>query len=294
MIKSTGIKRKWGIFDIINVFLLIVASIAIIYPFYNSILISLVSQKEYVTTPFMLWPKSITLDSYKFIFSYTTLMNGFFVTSVIVVFGVVYNMFLTLTMGYALSKKNYPGQKFFVGLIVFTMYFGGGLIPFYLLVKDLHLINNIAAMIIPTGINTFYMIIIMNFFRSLPQSLEESAKVDGANELVILFKIMLPLSLPILATFFLFYSVDRWNEWWFGMLFIKSSSKQPLQLVLRSMISTITLPMGEGASSTLARNMFQDGVKMASVIVTIVPIMILYPFLQKYFMKGIMIGAIKS
>ena len=180
-------------------------------------------------------------------------------------------------------------------LIIFTMYFSGGMVPSYILISKLGLIDKIGVLIIPAGISTFYLIVIKNFFLSLPAELEEAAKIDGANDIVIFFKIILPLSLPILATFGLFYAVDHWNSWFAGMMYIKSADKRPLQLVLKNILATIdSVRNPAAAQSGLKAKVFGDGVKMASVIITMLPVMVIYPFLQKYFMKGLLLGAVKS
>lgn len=285
-------KKKFTKTDLVIGTLLTLFAIAILYPFYNSILVSLVPQDVYVKTPFMLFPKKITLSAYQFVFSSKSIMNGFLVTLFVTVAGVIYNMFLTVTTAYALTK-DIPGKKLIMHLIIFTVYFGGGLIPYYLLIKNIGLMNNLWVMVLPIGFWPMYMIIVKTFFEELPVELEESAKVDGANDLVILFKIILPLSLPVLATFALYYGVERWNEWWHGMLFIQTASKQPLQLVLRNIVQsagemTQNLPAGQ------EKKVFADGVKMASIIVTMFPVMCLFPFLQRYFVEGLTIGAVKS
>ena len=169
------------------------------------------------------------------------------------------------------------------------------MVPSYILTSKLGLIDKIGVLIIPAGISTFYLIVIKNFFQSLPADLEEAAKIDGANDIIIFFKIILPLSLPILATFGLFYAVDHWNSWFSGMMYIKSADKRPLQLVLKNILATIdSVRNPAAAQSGLKAKVFGDGVKMASVIITMLPVMAIYPFLQKYFMKGILLGAIKS
>jgi len=281
--------------DVVLGIILTIFGIIVLYPFYNALLVSLVPQHVYVKTPFMFFPKEISFDSYKFVFSNDALMGGVKVTVIVLIFGVLYNMLLTALTAYAMTKA-IPGKKFIMYCIIFTMYFGGGLIPFYLLIKDLGLMNNIAAMILPTGFNAVYMIIIKSFFEDLPIELEESAKIDGANDLVVLFKIILPLSLPILATFSLYYSVERWNEWWNGMLFIRSIDKQPLQLVLRTIVQDASEFIDQASASQASNEVtiFADGIKMASIIATMMPVMCLFPFLQKYFVKGLTVGAVKS
>lgn len=286
-------RKKVDKFYIVNVLLLGIWALVIIYPFYNSILVSLVSQKEYIRKSFMLWPKEITFDAYKFILGSPKFYYGYRNTIIILLLGVPYNMILSLGVAYALAKESFPGKRIINSLIIFTMYFSGGMIPFYLLIKRLGLMDSLAAVILPYGVNTFYMLVMSNYFRSIPASIEESAKIDGANEIIILFKIILPISMPIIATFILFFSVDRWNEWFNAMLFIRSGKRWPLQMVLRSIILTTIDDLG-GQYASLRRTVFPSGVRMAAIVVTMVPIMLVYPFLQKYFMKGILVGAIKS
>lgn len=266
--------------------------LCILYPFYNAILVSIVPQQVYVRTPFMIYPVEIDLSSYRFVFASKAISSGFKNTSIILVLGVIYNMLLTVCTAYALTKA-IPGRKFFNLMIIFTLYFSGGLIPFYLLIKNIGLMNNIFAMILPTGINISSMLVTMRFFNEIPKELEESARIDGANDLTVLWKIILPLSLPILATFSLYYGVDRWNEWWNGMLFIKSSSKLPLQTVLRNIIQDAS-EIANNIPVIDKRVIFTDGIKMATVVVTMFPIMCLYPFLQRYFVSGLTAGAVKA
>lgn len=281
-------------FDMVIILLLVFYGLLILYPFYNSFLVSLVPQNTYTKTPFMLWPSEIDLKSYQFIFLSKKFWSGYRVTSIVTVVGVLYNMFLTVITAYALSKNHFKGKGLVLNFIIFTMYFSGGLIPYYMLINSLNLTNKIAVMILPTGINTFFMLIMRNFFSAIPKSLVESAKIDGANEIQVLIKIILPVSKPSLATIGLFYAVDRWNEWFNAMLFIRDGSKHTLQLVLRRLISQVQSAESGNIPDIVKYGLFQDGVKMAGVFVTILPIMLLYPLLQKYFMKGIMIGAIKG
>jgi putative aldouronate transport system permease protein len=175
------------------------------------------------------------------------------------------------------------------------MYFSGGIIPMYLWIRDLHLINTIWAVILPYGVNTFYMLIMRNYIISLPASVSESARIDGAGEWRILFQIILPLAQPILATFGLFFAVDRWNEWYSAMIFLKDLQIQPLQLILRSIILGAEFGNQAAKSTSAGLGMlFSKGLKTAAVIITMAPIMLTYPFLQKYFVKGVTIGAVKA
>jgi len=202
-------------------------------------------------------------------------------------------MLITILTSYALTK-DIPGRKFINYLILFTMFFSGGLIPYYLLIKNLGLINNILVMVLPMGFNIMYMIVLRSFFNDIPDALEESAKIDGANDFIILFKIILPLSLPILATLSLYYGVNRWNEWYHGMLFINSSDIMPLQLVLRNIVQDANKFLQGNTAAVANVRTFSEGIKMASVVTTMFPIMMLYPFLQRYFLTGLTLGAVKS
>lgn len=290
--KTRSILGKMKLFDYCLLFALSVYVLIIIYPFYNSILISFVSQAEYIQTPFMLYPKKIVLDSYRYVYESGMLFSGMKTTTIVTLLGVTYNMLLTLLCAYVLSKP-FPGRKFVSYMIVFTVYFTGGLIPNYLLIKDLNLMDNIFSMILPTGINFMYMTVLRKSFENIPKSLEESAKIDGANDITILYRIVLPLSLPIMATFTLYYGVERWNEWWNGMLFIKSTRLQPLQLILRNIIQEAST-VSNGSGSSALTQPFGDGIKMASTIISMLPIMLVYPFLQKFFISGLVVGAVKE
>ena len=292
--KKTGRElNKLNYIDYIIMIVLGIWALVIFYPFYNTILVSLVTQRTYVRTPFLIIPNNITFDSYLTLLSYKPMINGFKVSSIVVILGVIYTLLMTVSMAFAMTKK-FPGQKLIMTTILIPMYFGGGLIPTYVIMTRLGLIDNIAALILPVGLNFYYMFLIRNYFQSLPPSLEESAKIDGANDIVILFRIILPLALPVIATIVLFCSVDLWNSWFGGLIYIKTAEKRPLQLVMRSLIIESSAISRKMASSGQKREYFTDGLKMGAVVVTMLPVMIIYPFLQKYFMKGIMIGAVKS
>ena len=180
--------------------------------------------------------------------------------------------------------------------IVFTMFFNGGLIPFYLTMKNFHLINNLLVMVFPVAVNTFYLIICIAFFRTLPAALEESAKIDGANELQLLYKVILPISMPMIATIALFYAVDRWNEWWYGVLFMTNVNLLPLQALLRELLTNYAQVLSSITTSVSVQNsdLQPEMLKMAVLVLSTLPIACLYPFLQKYFSKGVMIGSIKG
>lgn len=290
--RKSRLNRLNGVDAAIMVFLALFALI-ILYPFYNSVCVSLVSQADYIKTRFMLYPRNITFESYFIVFENGSIFDGMKVTLFITLVGVVYNMLLTVSLAYGFSKE-FPGKKLFMTMIVFTMYFSGGLIPFYLLIKDMNLVDNVFSMILPTGVSIMYMTVIRQNFEALPAELEESARMDGASDLTILFRILLPLSIPILVTFTLYYGVERWNEWYNGMLFIRSFEKRPLQLVLRGIIQTTGQAMVTNELEQYNITPFSEGIKMACIVVTMTPIILVYPFIQRYFVSGLTVGAVKG
>lgn len=286
--------RRFGVADFFILLFLSVLGLVILYPFYNAVLISLVPNAVYMRHQgLMLIPPQVQLDAYIFTFKSPMIWTGYRNTLIITLCGTLYNMLLTILTGYALTK-DIPFKKLIRFYIVFTMYFSGGLIPFYLLIKNLGLTNTLAVSFIPSGINIMYMLIISNYFKSLPPSLEESAKIDGASDWTILLKIILPLSLPLLATFTLYYAVDRWNEWYNAMLFAKSIEYWPLQNVLRTIINDVTAMATQYIPGQQKPDIAGDAIKMSSIVVTMLPMMLLYPFLQRYFLSGLTLGAVKE
>jgi len=289
-------RKKTAFSDVLLVFFISIWTLIIVLPFFNVVVISFATNKEYLSNPLMMFPTNPTLKNYVDLFQDGRVLIGYRTTLLILLFGVPLNLFLTTSFAYGLSRRGYPGRRLIFYLVLFTMLFNGGIIPMYLLMMKLHLTDSLGSVVFAYGMNTFYMIIMRNFFAGLPESLIESAKLDGAGEWKILVNIILPLSMPIIATITLFYTVDRWNEWFNAMIFIKSSSMRPLQLVLRSIVLQSQLldkssAAGEAAIDT---QRFTGGLKMAAVVVTILPIMCVFPFLQKHFVKGVLVGAIKS
>lgn len=286
--------RKITPFDIVNVMILSVIMLLVVIPFYYTFIKSFISQNEWVMSGgAILFPQHWTLDNYKDITNTGKLGSAFANSIFYTAAGVVVSMFLTTTLAYGLSKKNYPGRGIIQNLVIFTMYFGGGLIPFFLVVKQMGLLNTRASVIIPLALNVFNVIIMRNFFEQLPSEIEEAAAIDGSGPLRIFFQILLPLVKPAIATLSLFYMVDRWNEWFYSGLFLGKSDLWPVQLVLRQILWSSSGFM-KNVPREAGRQVFGEGIKSASVIVTMIPIMCVYPFLQKYFVKGVMIGAVKS
>ncbi|NLX70792.1 MAG: carbohydrate ABC transporter permease [Clostridiales bacterium] len=285
--------RKFTIADGILIIIMSILSLTVIFPFYNAVLVSIVPQAVYVRSPLLLWPKKVIWDNYKFIFDFRLIWHGVGNSIFITIVGTLYSMALTILCGYALTK-DIPGRRAIRFIIVFTMYFSGGIIPYFLVINGIGLTNSLWSMILPTGINVFYMLIISSFFSSIPSSLEESAKIDGAGDFTILIRIVLPLSLPVLATFSLYYAVDKWNEWWHGLLFIRRVEKQPLQLILRQIIQDAQFINQQLLPGQERPDVYGDSIKMAAIVVTMFPIMMLYPFLQRYFLTGLTLGAVKE
>ena len=279
--------------DVCILAFLLVFSGLVLYPFYNSVLISMTPQVVYIREPFMLWPEALDWSSYQYVFENKSIWMGMWTAVQITIFGTLYNIFLTVTMAYAL-KQSLPGKNAVIALIMFTMYFSGGLIPTYMMIKDFGLMNTLWSMILPTGVSISYLMVMRKFFKSIPDELEESAKIDGANDLTIMFRIVLPLALPMVITFVIYYGVERWNEWYNGLLYIKSATKMPLQLVLRQIVQNSQTIQASESMQDAGIKPFGDGIKMATVIVTMFPVMVLYPFMQKYFVTGLTVGAVKG
>ncbi|MFC0215293.1 carbohydrate ABC transporter permease [Paenibacillus chartarius] len=266
-----------------------------VYPMLHVIFASISDPTYVISHRGMIWkPQGINFEAYKSVFANKAILNGYRNTIFIVVFGVIVNLLLTAMGAYVLSRKDVLWNKAFMLFIVLTMFFNGGLIPFYLVVKEAGLLDSLWAPIIPFAINTFNLIIMRTSFKAIPDSLEESAKIDGANHFVILFRIIIPLSMPIIAVMTLYYAVEKWNGWFYSSIFIKDRELFPLQLILREiLIANSTDGMTSGAS---AGEMFQIGetIKYATIVVSTLPILCVYPFLQKYFVKGVMVGALKG
>lgn len=289
-------RRRFSLFSTLNYAFFVLISLVMLFPLWNVIVISLTDYREYVMNPLMLFPKQISWEAYNYIFSNNELLLALRVSVLTTLSGTAINMAVSVACAYALSKRHMPGRNLFLTLILFTMFFNGGIIPNFLLIKDLGMYDTFWALILPNAINTWYLIIMKNYFANLPEALEESARIDGANDLIILFRIVLPISMPIIATFLLFYGVDRWNEWWSAMMYINDTKKYPLQLMLRNLIvmNFSSASMATSYAQDNASFVAKENIKMATAVVAVVPIAVVYPFLQKYFAKGVMVGAIKS
>lgn len=291
------IKRSIGerSFEIFNIILMCCLMVITVYPLWHVLMASFSNGGLLMAhTGTLFAPIGFTTAAYKLVFQNPMVLSGYLNTIFVVVVGVSLNILMTSLGAYFLSRKNVYWNKFVTLSIVFTMFFSGGLIPFYFTVKGLHLDNTLWALIVPVMINTFNLIIMRTAFASIPDSLEESAKIDGAGHITILFKIILPLSMPTIAVMILYYGVGHWNSWFSAMIFLRNRGLYPLQLILREILiqnsATSAVGMGGVDNSVSAA----QAIKYAIIIVATVPILFIYPFLQKYFAKGVMIGAVKG
>lgn len=293
MIKSHQLSRRTRgsvIFDIINGAFMIILSFSTLYPF-----LFLVFQSVGNSTRLSLIPTVCSFDAYGQVMSNSFIWSGFEWTILRTAIGTGLSVLVTTSAAYALSKRWFPNRNFWTGLIVFTMFFGGGLIPSYLLMRGIGLYNSFWAMILPGLCSAYNLTIMRNFFMSVPGELEESAKIDGANDIQIMFRIIIPISLPIIATIALWNAVGHWNAWFDCMIYITDPRRQVLQLILRRIVIEGT---GQFMSFTgnieNGTNFTPEAVKAATTIVATLPILLVYPFVQKYFVKGVMVGSLKG
>ncbi|CAM3338557.1 carbohydrate ABC transporter permease [Occultella aeris] len=279
------------VFDVVNAAVLIGVGAIAILPFLYVLAGSFATEYELTTRPFFLWPNEFTTDAYASILGSSVFVRAFITTIAVTAVGTTVQLVLTALMAYPLSKIDLPGRRTIMSLVVFTMVFSAGLIPTFLIVKQLGLLDTYWALILPAAINPFSLIIIKNFFQELPKELEESAKIDGANELRILRSVVMPLSKPVLATFALFYAVGIWNDYMSPLIYLNDTSKWTLQMFLRQVTA---------ASSLTAEDLGNElpppaqGIKFAVVMVATIPVLLAYPFLQKHFAKGMLIGSVKG
>ncbi|BFT72894.1 carbohydrate ABC transporter permease [Paenibacillus sp. P36] len=281
-------------FDYINTVLLFLLMVLTVYPLLYVAFASVSDAGSLMGHKGILWrPIGFSLDAYTNVFRNPMILKGYGNTLFVVLMGLALNITLTSFGAYALSRKSLQYRKPLMLFIIFTMFFSGGLIPLYLTVKGVGLVDSLWALIVPQAINTFNLILMKTAFEAIPDALEESAKMDGANDFVILFRIVLPLSMPVIAVMLLYYGVSHWNSWFNAMIFLQERSLYPLQLVLREILLQGEANANTGASDGDAA-MLAATLKYATIIVATVPILFVYPFLQKYFVKGALIGAIKG
>ena len=291
------IKRSLGgwSFDIFNVCFMFLIVVITLYPLWY-ILMASISDSLSLTQHqgLILKPLGFSLNAYKLVFRNPMIPTGFLNTLFIVIVGTVINIILTSMSAYVLSRKKLMLKGILLFMCTFTMIFSGGLIPFYLQVRSLGLMGNRFAIILPTAISTFNLIILRTAFAGLPDSLEESAKIDGANDFTIFGRIMVPLAMPSIAVIILYCAVGHWNGWFNAMLFMTERSMYPLQLILREILVNNATDSMLTSVSGGDKEMISESIKYTTIIVATVPVLVVYPFLQRYFVKGVMIGALKG
>ena len=283
------------IFTVSNYIFFALLALLMLYPFWYQLMMSLSSANAAAAGGIFLWPKDFSLSTYQSVLRNRAILSGFRVSVIVTVSGTLLGTLISAMLAYPLSKLHLRGNAVFMFLIVFTMLFNGGMIPTYMLVRDLKMIDTFYALILPNLAGAFNIIIMRSFFASLPSSLEESAKIDGANDLYIFFKIIIPLSMATVATIALFTAVMYWNDFFSTVLYIRSKNLWSMQAELRNLIMNTSQAMRDsGVEVTTSMTLTENSVRAASIIVTTTPILLVYPFLQRYFVKGVMIGSIKG
>lgn len=289
-------KRSIGsiIFDTSNYVFLVFFALLTIVPLIYIISGSFSTDSQLATTNFFLIPAHPTLAAYKYLFQTVAIVRAFGVSVYVTVFGSFLNLVFTSSMAYALSKRDLPGRNLILNAIIFTMVFGGGLIPTYFVVRQMGMLNSLWSLMIPGLINAFDLIIMKNFFQSIPSSLMDAAKIDGCSDIGVFVRIVLPLSKPALATFALFYAVGHWNEYMSALIYINNQNLWPLQMLLQEIVTGAQKLASQMLNNPAYTPPPAKSIQMGVMVVSTLPLVILYPFLQKYFAKGVMIGAVKE
>lgn len=291
-----GETRGDKLFGVINSLLLVMILLIVLYPLVFVLSASISNPAAVSRGELWLFPKEITFVGYEKVFQNREILTGYGNTILYTVIGTSINLLMTILAAFPLSRTNLPGRNVIMFALVFTMFFSGGLIPSYLVVKKLGLLNSMWALVLPGAVSVYNIIIMRTFFRtSVPYEVQEAAMIDGCTTLQILYRIMLPLSMPIIAVMVLFYSVDHWNSYFSALIYLTDRDKFPLQLILREILIQNQMDkMAGGASALSEQIMYGQAIKYAVVIVANLPVFLLYPFLQRYFVKGMTIGAIKG
>lgn len=294
--------RSDRIFDICNITFMVIFLLIMFYPLYYIVIASFSEPSAVATGKVYLWPRGLTTEAYKYVFENKRIWVGYRNTVIYTVFGTGLNLILTIPTAYVLSKKTLKGRNFISWYFLIPMYFGGGLIPHYLLVKDLHLLNQPYTIIILGGLSIYNMVVCRTYFsNSIPEELYESARIDGASDFVCFFKIAMPLAAPIIAVMVLYYGVARWNDYYTSLIYVGQSKYHPLQLVLRSILieneNAIALEEATSEDDLLyqtRRAQIAEAMKYSVIFIASAPLLAAYPFIQKYFVKGMMIGSLKG
>lgn len=291
-------RRKAGfgdrVFMALIIFVLLLVCVIVIYPIYYMLIVSVSDGYAVMRGEISFLPKGINLSAYDAILSNKYVPNSYKNTIVYTLTGTFINLVMTSLCAYPLSRKNFFGRNIFTALIVFTMFFDAGIISQYMVVSSLHLRNTIWAIVIPGAVNVWYMIIMRTFFTDIPEELFESARLDGANDLTIFGRIVLPLSKAVMATMVLFYAVGHWNAFLQPLIYLDDRNKMPMQLILRNIVMGADAAISGSMSVAGDMSTMSMNIKYAVIFITILPILIVYPFVQKYFVKGVMVGSVKG
>ncbi|HEX6685607.1 MAG TPA: carbohydrate ABC transporter permease [Candidatus Limnocylindrales bacterium] len=281
------------VFDAVNTLVLVAVGVVMLLPFIYVTAGSFARESELAERSFFLWPRDVVTDTYEYIFATNTFLRSLIITVLVTAVGMVIQVLLTFTMAYPLARRHLPGRNLLLGMVVLTLVFSGGLIPTYLIVRELGMLDSYWALILPLAINPFFLILVKNFFQELPEELQEAAQIDGCTELGVFWRIVLPLSKPILATMGLFYAVAIWNDFMSPLLYIDDSTKWTLQMFVRQV--TVSSDMANTVGQ-LDPNYIppEQGLKFAVIVIATLPILLLYPFLQRHFAKGILLGSVKG
>ncbi|BFT69528.1 MULTISPECIES: carbohydrate ABC transporter permease [Paenibacillus] len=287
-------RRTWSyqLFRVVNALIMLAVLAAIIIPFLNLLAISLSESWAIVGGKVGLFPIGFNLDAYFRIFQHPSIKSGFYNSFLQTGLGTAIGLFMLTICAYPLSKTFLKGRKLFILFIMFTMFFSGGLIPTYLVVKSLGLIDTIWAIVLPFCITPYYLLLVMTYFQSIPESLEESAMIDGLNPIQILWRIVIPLSKPVLAAITLFLAIYYWNNWFNAMIYLNSTEKLPVMMIVRNIVAGADLASNGGQSEVTSLS--AASLKSAAIMVTTLPVVVLFPFAQKHFAQGVMLGAVKG
>lgn len=282
------------IFNVINTILVGVIILITLYPFWYVLISSFSDYKEVINGNVLVFPKKLNLDSYLKVLEIKGIWRSYLNSIYLTVVGTFVSMFITIAGAYALSKKRLRYRGFFSLFIAFSMWFNAGMIPTYLNLRDLGLLNSLNGLVIAFAVSSFNVILMRTYFQTIPESLEESAKIDGASDIRTLIQIYLPLSKPSIATVGLYYGISRWNGYFWAMILLREREKVPLQVLLKKLIVEMNLTEELSMSMDVVQNLSQETVIYATIIVSIIPVLIVYPYLQKYIVQGLLVGSVKG
>jgi putative aldouronate transport system permease protein len=282
------------VFNIINIVFQLLFLAAILFPFIHILSVSISDPQETIRGQVVLFPKGITAISYNYAFTFKGFWPAYYNTLWYTVMGTLIGIIMTIITSYPLSRKDLAGRNVFMIFLLITMYFSGGLIPDYLLVKNLNMIDTRWVLVVPGCVSVFYIIMMRTFFSTIPDSLTESARIDGASDLTILVRIIIPLSKAVIAVIVLYFAVGQWNSYFPALIYLNRPNLYPVQVILQKVLISVQANKALEGMQDTERQMMGLGIRYAMIIITILPIICIYPFLQKYFVQGVMIGAVKG